>query len=191
MNKSSHLKNKKSLPTVLVAFVIAALTLSSLSYAGGRGHHSVDFARVVKVEPILKTVEKRIPEEECWTEMRRHDNYSYEGDSYTGTILGGIIGGAIGNAVGHRKQNKRIGAAVGAILGASVGSDIASRGRVYHKPDSRYRSERRCETKYHHQYEEKVVGYHVWYRYNGEKYKTRMKHKPGKKIKVRIRVEPF
>lgn len=191
MISTYNLYQNKGLPTVLVAFVVFMLLLSSNSMAGSRGGHSIDFARVVNVEPITKTIEKRRPEQDCWTEQVRHHDYSDRDHSYTSTILGGIIGGAIGNAVGHDKRNKKVGTAVGAILGASVGSDIASRERRHRQPESVYRNERRCETRHHISYEEQVVGYHVWYRYKGQKYKTRMNHKPGKKIKVRVSVEPY
>lgn len=191
MKQLTYSRNYLPQPTVLVAFIIVAMLFSSLSYAGGRSHRSIDFARVVKVEPIIKTIEKRIPEEECWTEQVRYDDYPRSEHSHTSTILGGIIGGAIGNAVGHRSKNKKIGTAVGAILGASVGSDIASNERRRYKTRSHYRDEQRCETGHRISYEEKVLGYHVWYRYKGERYKTRMDQKPGKKIKVRVRVEPF
>lgn len=175
---------------LVLVFVLAGMLLSSLSYGGGR-HSSVNWAKVTRVEPVTRMVEHRVPEERCWNEQvsyyddRRHDN------TYSSTILGGIIGGALGNAVGHKKKNKKIGTAVGAILGASIGSEMANNGRRSDARFRRNRTERRCDISHQVSYEEEVVGYRVWYRYKGEEYKTRMNHKPGKKIKVRVSVEPI
>jgi len=171
--------------------LVPLLLLSTFSQAGGKYHGSEEWAKVTQVEPIIRMIEQRTPETHCWTEQV--DYYQPRGgdQSYTSTILGGIIGGAIGNAVGHKKKNKQIGTAVGTILGASIGSDIGSRGTHYAGSSQHIRNERRCETSHHVSYEEEIVGYHVWYRYHGKTYKTRMDHKPGKKIKVRVNVRPI
>lgn len=185
--------------------VLFSLIFSSMADAGGKHHKSVHWAKVTHVEPITHRVERRIPEERCWNDQVRHyDGYSdghsngyYNGshnrdNSYTSTIVGGIIGGALGNAVGHKKKNKQIGTAVGAILGASIGSEIGAKGKKNHQGSTnRYRKQHRCEVSYRVDYEEEILAYRVWFRYKGEEYKTRMDHKPGKKIKVRVSVEPI
>jgi len=179
----------KLLTTSVVLFL---MTFSSQGYAGGRHHNSINWAKVSRVEPITQTVERRVPERECWDEqVKYYEGHSDSGNTYTSTIMGGIIGGALGNAVGHKKKNKQIGTAVGAILGASIGSDMASNDRRHKVKTSHYRNERRCNVTHHVNYEEEIIAYRVWYRYKGEEYKTRMNHKPGKKIKVRVSVEPF
>jgi len=182
--------NKLIIPTILIS-----LTLSPATWSKGRyltSHHkNSDWAKVTKVESITRTVEHNTPSEVCWTEQTRYDHSSNNSDDYTGTIVGGIIGGALGNAVGHKKKNKKIGTAIGAILGATVGHDISSRNRSHHPDRPTYRDKRHCETRDHITYEQEVVGYHVWYRYFGNEYKTRMSHKPSDKIKVRVRVEPY
>ena len=179
----------KLLTTSMILF---SMIFSSLAYAGGRNHKNVHWAKVTRVEPITRMVERRVPEERCWNEQVEYYNDHHDrGNSSTNTILGGIIGGALGNAVGHKKKNKQIGTAVGAILGASIASDISSNRRRHNGSTSRYRNQQRCDVTYQVSYQEDVLAYHVWYRYKGEEYKTRMNHKPGKKIKVRVNVEPF
>lgn len=178
--------NKLILPTVIIA-----LTVSPLASAKGPHHGKGKWAKVTSVEPISRTIERSIPREECWTEKVRYEEPVDDQRSYTGTILGGIIGGALGNAVGHKKKNKQIGTAVGAVLGASVGNDISNRGYSNSRSRVSYRNERRCETHNETTYEEEVIGYHVWYRYHGDEYKTRMDRRPGDKIKVRVNVEPY
>jgi len=178
--------NKLIIPTVIIALAIAPT-----SWAKKPHHGQAKWAKVTDVEPITRTVKHSIPREECWNEEVRYEEPVQGNRSYTGTILGGIIGGAIGNAVGHKKKNKQVGTAVGAVLGATVGHDISNGG--YSNSGSRvsYRNERRCESHNEVTYEEEVIGYHVWYRYHGDEYKTRMNHRPGNKIKVRIQVEPY
>lgn len=175
----------------LFIFFAAFLSLSSLSHAGSKYHGSEDWAKVTQVEPITRMVEHRTPETHCWTEQVEYHQPHRNDRSYTSTVLGGIIGGAIGNAVGHKKKNKQIGTAVGAILGASIGSDMGSNRNHYAEGRSQYHNERRCETTHQVSYEEEVVGYKVWYRYHGQTYTTRMDHKPGKKIRVRVNVSPL
>ena len=180
---------------LMTSVILLSMLFSAMSYAGGRNHSSVNWAKVIRVEPITRTVESRLPEEKCWDEQVSYYNdnpYNRRNNdnTYSSTILGGIIGGALGNAVGHKKKNKQIGTAVGAILGASIGSDMGSSHRRHEAPKHRYRTKKRCKVTHHVSYEEEVVAYRVWYRYKGEEYKTRMSHKPGKKIKVRVSVEP-
>lgn len=187
--------NKLVIPALLISLCVSPASWSKGNYQSGH-HAKKDWAKVTRVKDITRTVEHNSPSEVCWTEQVRREHYSRrhsypQNDGYSGAVLGGIIGGALGNAVGHRKKNKQFGTAIGAVLGATVGHDISTRNR--HRPDKRitYQDERRCEIRDHITYEEEVVGYHVWYRYMGNEYKTRMKHHPGKKIKVRVKVEPY
>jgi uncharacterized protein YcfJ len=39
-------------------------------------------------------------------------------------------------------------------------------------------------------YEEVLEGYQVTYRYQGERYQIKMPYDPGKRIKLRIQIEP-
>lgn len=183
---------KSILTTVLVA---STLTLSPLAFAKGQHHNDnpsrSDWANVTNVEPITRTIEQRKPYEECWYEEVRYETYDNNGyQSPTGTILGGIIGGAIGNAVGHKKKNKQIGTAVGAILGATIGHDI-TRESSHSRSRPEYRKEQRCETHYEISHREEIIGYDVWYRYNGERFHTQMDRDPGKRIQVRVNVTPM
>ena len=179
-------RNNKHFSVIALALSLAVATPAW----AGSGNGRTDYAKVLDVEPIVHTVEDRIPRESCWTEQVRHEDYRPNENGYTGTILGGVIGGAVGNAVGHKKKNKQVGAAVGALLGAAIGHDVSQRnsgGRtnVY------YTSERQCETSYEVSYREETVGYWVTYQYHGEQYRTRMDRAPGDKIRVRVTVEPI
>jgi uncharacterized protein YcfJ len=143
-------------------------------YSSATTGHFYDYAKVNSVTPIYETIEHRVP---------RQCNYRQSSDNHrrsaTPAILGGIIGAALGNELGHNKSNKRVGAVAGGILGASIGSDIGSR----------HRAPRECN-QYDIEYEERVVGYDVSYRYRGNNYLTTTREYPGKKIQLKLRFEP-
>ncbi|MEX2367662.1 MAG: glycine zipper 2TM domain-containing protein, partial [Pseudohongiellaceae bacterium] len=145
-------------------------------------------AQVIQSIPVYRSVDVRTPQQQCWQEevVRRDRRNDYR--SGTPGLLGAVIGGAIGNAVGHNKSNKRVGAVVGAILGGSVGRDISNQNRaggtVYHD------TVERCETVYSHREEQKLVGYDVYYGYNGQEYSVRLPRNPGATLRVRVNVEP-
>ena len=167
----------------------AAAILTALATSAGASQNSFrDRAQVTNVHEVVKTYENRTPRQSCYTEQVAYQEPVARGrKSHTGTILGAVIGGALGNELGHRKRNKQAGTAIGAILGGSIGRDIS------HKPQkyvTRYRDEQRCNTTTEISYDERVVGYDVTYRYNGQSYTTRMQREPGHSIKVKVSVTP-
>ncbi len=149
---------------------------------------SYDYATVLESIPVYQTIEVSTPRQECWNERVVSRHYDDRQRSNTPVIISTIIGGALGNAVGNGKSNRRIGTAVGAVLGHSVGRDI-----VRHNSRSsvdRYEDVRRCDVVDEYYEQERLVGYHVRYEYNGEEYTVRMDHDPGEQIQVKVRVEP-
>lgn len=147
-----------------------------------------DEAEVVDVEPIVRQVETVEPKEHCWFEtvQRRHRGE----DSVTAPLLGAIIGGAVGNAVGHKKRNKQVGAVVGAMLGGSLARDISRANRDYQGASGRQVRREVCEVVEQRTTEERVTGYMVTYRYQGETHRARMERRPGERIRVRVKVAP-
>lgn len=161
------------------------VTWSSNALAGHNAGY--DYARVVDVEPITKQIRISSPRQECWQEqVAHHDNRGYR--SATPTLLGSVIGGVIGNELGHHKDAKRAGVVVGALLGGSVGRDLgrkmSSPGRTW------YTTEEVCRNYQDYHEEERIVGYHVRYRYKGETYHTETRHHPGDRLKVKVSVTP-
>jgi len=196
---------------IALGAVLAMGLLSGHSYANGKGYangHSytngrnhadsdrfVDVARVTKVTPLYTTVEREIPERQCWVEQVReeHPRRGHH-KSATITIVGGIVGGAIGNAIGNDSGNKKVGTVVGSILGMSVGNDIGRHHRNHHDSgysDVSYRDVERCEVRHRIETERELVGYNVTYRYRGRSYTTEMDHDPGKELRVAVNVRPM
>lgn len=145
-----------------------------------------DYATVLRSVPVTDRVRISTPRERCWDEEVAVETERRGSDSMTGTIVGGLIGAAIGNAVGHHSTNKKVGAVAGGLLGASIGRDASrDKNREVH-----YEQARRCETVDEVEYEERVVGYDVTYRYGGETRTARMDRDPGNSLRVRVDVTP-
>ena len=146
-----------------------------------------DYAEVIKVKPLIQRVRVSSPRQECWQEQVAYeDRRGYRADN--APVLGAILGGAFGHAAGHGKKNKDVGTFLGAVLGASIASSVSAR----NDPQStvRYVTEERCRVVEDWHDEERLMGYLVDYSYNGQVFRTRMDTDPGKKLKIRLSVEP-
>lgn len=169
---------------------IAILTVGILLSTGALAEHNkaYDYAKVIEAEPITKHVRVSTPRRECWEEEVTHyDNSGYR--SATPTLLGSVIGGAIGNELGHNKDAKRGGILVGALLGGSIGRDLG-RHHANSQGGKYYSTEQVCKTYQDYHDEERIVGYHVLYKYRGNTYSTETENHPGDRIKVRVSVTP-
>ena len=153
------------------------------SMAAYAGHY--DYAKVLRVKPIYKTVRISAPQQECWDEQVVHHN-SVHGDNVGGMILGGIIGGAIGNRFGKGNGNKAA-IAAGTLLGAGIGHNMS---RHDNRPSRYTTTEQRCRTINNYHEEERLDGYKVKYMYNGQVYRTITDTHPGKRLRVKVTVSP-
>ncbi len=175
-----------------LALMLGVGLAAGQAHAGHRHQHAddfVDYAKVVDVEPISRSVSRRVPRERCWTEQVAEAYPRQHGGSYTNEIIGGVIGGAIGNAIGHNKSNRKVQAVIGAALGASIAHDLERRN--YQPASIGYREVERCALSHEVEYHEEIIGYRVTYRYHGQTYHTRMDRHPGKRIPVRVDVQPL
>lgn len=155
------------------------------------GQAVYDYAKVLSVEPIVRYVTVRTPVQECWEETR-HYTVDRRPNTAGGALVGAIIGGVVGHQFGSGRGNDAATVA-GTLIGAAVGSD-AARKRAYERggygTTTYAKPIRRCETNYQAHEEERVDGYRVVYRYNGQRYATRLPHDPGKRLRVRVDVRP-
>jgi len=154
-----------------------------------------DYAKVTHVEPIVRIVQIRTPQETCWNErVRTVSNGAYGGRrdrSFTPSVLGGLLGGVVGNQFGSGRGQTAMTVA-GALLGASIGRDSSiDRYRSAQRPATiGYTTERRCEVEQVLHEEERIDGYRVAYRLRGREYITRTDAYPGDRIRVRVEVDP-
>lgn len=181
-------------------FLILAgiLAVSSSAFAGNKHknknynerhsmHKQVVYGKVTNVSPVYREVRVSNPVKECWQEPVTHTKVRHGSSSAGGTLAGGIIGGVIGHQFG-KGRGKKLATAVGTIIGAQVGHDANRGTQASHTRYTQY--EEFCEVQQHVSYEEVVDSYNVTYRYKGNRYQTNMPYDPGKRIKLKVSVEP-
>ena len=179
--------------TLITIATLLVLVFSQNVLAGHKKHSRqhdkyVDYARVVHVKPIYKTVRVAVPVEQCRHEsiqrpVKRRVKYAAPED----VLLGGIVGGIIGHELGDR-HNKEFTTIAGAIIGSTIAS--SANAKYYRTADYRTQHRERCRIETQYRSEQQLVGYRVRYRYKGEMYTTRMNEHPGKRIPVKVKVIP-
>ncbi len=193
MDKEKIMSKKRIQSGLAVLAILLSSSLSGVAMAGhdrgikaGRsGGDFYDYAKVVDVAPVVRVVRVNEPRRECWDEEVPVYETGYR--SSTPMILGGIIGGAAGNTMG-KGRGKDAATIAGVLLGGSIGRDI---GQDHQRPATVHHvTETRCRQVNDYREEERVDGYDVSYRYQGQLYHTRMPYDPGKKVRIRVSVEP-
>ena len=137
------------------------------------------YGQVVNARPIYESVAVDVPQQSCHVETVAREERYRNGDSIGSTIVGGLVGAAIGHNIGHGYGEAT---AVGGLIGAAIGNDASRGSRVVS-----YRDREVCSTNYRTEYENRIVGYDVSYRYQGRIYKTRTDRHPGDRIAVNVR----
>ena len=139
-----------------------------------------DYGRVINARPIYQSVAIEVPQESCHTETVAHETRRRGGDNFASTLVGGLVGGAIGHELGNGRGGAT---AVGGLIGAAIGNDVSRGSRVVS-----YRDREVCGTRYRTEYENRIIGYDVSYRYLGRIYQTRTDRHPGDRIPVAVNV---
>ncbi len=143
-----------------------------------------DTAWVVARTPVYEEI--NTPRRECWTEQVGYEYSSAPTRSYGGAIIGAIAGGILGNQVG-KGTGKTVATAIGAATGAIVGDNLDNDGgRGERVVTSRPRFEERCRVL--DQWERRLTGYNVVYRYQGREYTAFLPYDPGDTVRVRVQV---
>ncbi|MEM1175817.1 MAG: glycine zipper 2TM domain-containing protein [Pseudomonadota bacterium] len=175
--------------------LLASITASSLLFAGAvmaDDHHrsskaQYDYAQVLSADPIVRYVAVKTPRRECWQDTEIVTEHRGRQRDAGGALVGAIIGGVVGNQFGSGRGNDAATVA-GALIGAAAGGNANGKG---HREVVRYeRPVERCETTITETQEERIDGYRVVYRYNGQRYSTRMPFDPGERLRVRVDVRP-
>lgn len=169
----------------------SAASVNGYAYGLRRQTRAVyDYAPVIRSEPIVRYVTVTTPVRECWQDTEYRRVYRSPPGSGVRTLVGAIIGGVIGHQFGSGHGNDAATVA-GTLIGAAVGSDSARRrfGASYETVEYQHPVQR-CETTMRQHQEERIDGYRVEYRYNGQTYATQMPYDPGREIRVRVDVQP-
>jgi len=165
---------------------VSLLTVLSTQAAAAQ----YDYARVISAEPIIRYVTVTTPVRECWQDTEYYTVDRPVPGGGASTLVGAIVGGVIGHQIGSGRGNDAATVA-GTIIGAAIGNDSARRryGAAYSSTEYA-RPVERCETRMTSRQEERIDGYRVVYRYNGQKYETRMPYDPGRELRVRVDIRP-
>ena len=157
----------------LAALLVCASTAWAQQYE--------DYARVISSIPEYERV--NTPREECYSE---YEPQSRHGDrNYAGGIIGGIAGGVIGAQVG-KGNGAKAATAAGAIAGAIIGDRMQNHQRY---DDYNEREIRRCRVT--DNWEDRLTGYRVTYEYAGRRYTSLLAEDPGRRLPVRVDLQPL
>ncbi len=84
---------------ILLGLCALALVLPGLAAADDYNGRRLErgryvFARVIKVQPVIRYVTVKVPVQECWDERRtvRTNPPDTGGPTFVGAIIGGVIG---------------------------------------------------------------------------------------------------
>lgn len=177
-------------------------------------HKDKVYATVIGSEPVRETTTVSTPHEVCEdvvVEERLPERDGNTGGTVAGAVIGGLLGNQVGKGNG-RKAATAAGAVVGGVIGNKVdknhvGGKVVSRterqchtentnsesSRVtgynvtYRNPDGTtgtMRMDSKPGTRIAMGNTDKVVGYDVTYRYDGEEKTIRMEQKPGEQLPV-------
>ena len=172
--------------TRLAAMASAAILITATAQADRAVY---DYAKVISAQPMVRYVTVKTPVRECWEELQYYSVDTRPRNSGGSTLLGAVIGGAIGHQFGSGRGNDAATVA-GALIGAAVGSDSARKRNTGYGVETYSRPVERCATRYRETQEERIDGYRVTYRYNGQKYVTEMPYDPGNRLRVRVDIRP-
>lgn len=162
----------------------------TVTVSGYAGSHAAryDYARVVSADPIVRYVTVRRPVQNCWNDVEYFTVNRPAPGVGAQTLAGAIVGGVIGHQFGSGRGNDAATVA-GTLIGAAIANDSAHRRHGY-VATQHSRPVRRCETVVREHREERIDGYRVTYRYNGQTYRTRMPYDPGRELRVRVDIRP-
>ena len=187
MKTKSWIANVSGLAIASLVLVAGQAGAADYAYSKGRSHAVYDYAKVLRVTPVIRYVTVTTPVKECWDDVQYYTRTRPEPGSAGRTLFGAIVGGVIGHQFGSGHGNDAATVA-GSLIGAAV-ANSGNRGPAYQTTEYS-RPVRRCETNYQSHQEERIDGYDVIYTYNGRKYATRTPFDPGNKLKIRVDVTP-
>jgi uncharacterized protein YcfJ len=180
----------------IVTTIGFSISINAFADHDRHSHHRdkySDYAKVVHVEPIYKTVHISEPKQRCWkTEDRKPVIHRVNHAKPEQLIMGGIIGGVIGHELG-KNNNQELATITGAIIGTAVAQSANTSyyyNGEYRNGEYRSKPQQHCRTESRYRTEEQLKGYRVTYRYKGDLHTTFMRQHPGKRIRLNTEITP-
>lgn len=134
-------------------------------------------ATVVAVKQVTQTVVT--PQERCENVQVNHQAPVKDEKRVAGTVIGGVAGGLLGNQIGGG-NGKKLATLAGVAAGGYAGNQVQ---KNLQQRDVTTSTEQRCSTV--NEKSQKVVGYDVTYRLDGQNATARLLDKPGRTVMVK------
>lgn len=167
----------KSMMKGLAVGGFATVVLGAGAVTGFRTLTQPKFAEVVAVKEVKETVVT--PRESCEDVLVKHQAPVKDKHRLAGTVIGGLAGGLLGSAVGGGKGNT-LATVAGAAAGGYAGNQVQ---KNMQQKDLVSKTEHRCKTV--NEKSQKVIGYNVTYRLDGQDGTVRTSFKPGSTLPVK------
>jgi len=175
-----------------LAIAIAAILVGGSAFAAYQSRLFGDYAEIVKVEEVTKTVKvtgevleakpvtetRSGPHEVCEDKVVEYEVQPKDSNKIAGTAIGAVVGGLLGNQIGGG-TGKTVATVAGVAGGAYAGRKIQENHQQANA-HTESRVEHVCQTVT--ETRDEVVGYDVTYAVDGQTASKRMKKKPGQTI---------
>ncbi|MFC3682246.1 glycine zipper 2TM domain-containing protein [Hydrogenophaga luteola] len=156
---------------------IAMVVLGAGAVTGYQKLAQPKVADVVAVKEVLQTVST--PQVRCENVQVRRQAPVRDEHRIAGTVIGGVAGGLLGNQIGGG-NGKKVATVAGAVAGGYAGNRVQ---KNLQENDVVTTTEQRCKTV--QKKSQRLVGYDVTYRLNGQEGRTRTSFEPGPTLPVK------
>lgn len=167
----------KSLVKGVVIGGIATVVVTGGAVTGYRTMTQPTAAEVVAVKEVMQTV--TTPRQECKEVPVQKKAPVKDEHRVAGTVIGGVAGGLLGNQIGGGR-GKTVATVAGAAGGAYAGNQIQ---KNMQDKDVVTTTETRCTTV--NETSQKLAGYEVTYRLDGQQKVVRTSFRPGATLPVK------
>jgi uncharacterized protein YcfJ len=167
----------KSMIKGLVLGGVAMVVITGGAVTGYRAIKQPDYAEVLHVKEVTQTV--TTPRQECQEVQVQKQAPVKDEKRVAGTVVGGVAGGLLGSAIGGGR-GKTVATVAGAAAGAYAGNQVQ---KNMQEKDVVTTTETRCKTV--NDTSQKLIGYDVTYRLDGQEKVVRTSFNPGSKIPVK------
>lgn len=156
---------------------LAMVVLGAGAVTGYRTLAQPKVAEVVAVKEVLQTVST--PQVRCENVAVRRQAPVKDEHRIAGTVIGGVAGGLLGSNIGGG-NGKKVATVAGAVAGGYAGNRVQ---KNLQENDVVTTTEQRCRTV--QQKAQRLVGYDVTYRLNGQEGRARTSSPPGATLPVK------
>lgn len=166
--------------SMLKGLVVGGLATVVIGASGVTGYQALTkpkVAEVIAVKDVMETVVT--PVERCENVAVNRQAPVKDQHRIAGSVIGGVAGGLLGSTIGGG-NGKTLATVAGAAAGGYAGNQVQ---KNMQQKDVVMTTEQRCKTV--NQKSQKLNGYQVTYRLNGQDDTVRMPFKPGATLPVK------